>query len=59
MNVQYYDGNAYTINEIRLKSGEHDVNSLIPYRYQYHSKYEIFAEQGHNQTVKEMRKQRG
>lgn len=23
---------------------------LLPYRYQYHSKYEIFAEQGHNQT---------
>lgn len=27
-------------------------SAFLPYRYQYHSKYEIFAEQGHNQTAK-------
>lgn len=27
-------------------------STFLPYRYQYHSKYEIFAEQGHNQTAK-------
>lgn len=30
---------------------EKSLHIFLPYRYQYHSKYKIFAKQGHNQTV--------